>query len=101
VIDRPGPWGQLFDEAIATADSAGDLVDLGLRPTDGDEAYMAVNQRIIEEAAAIASSEHAGIPTALVIWEGMARTGFDATDDFLHRASKAGFHIREILTVSW
>jgi hypothetical protein len=100
VTDRPGDWGPVFDRLIATAEAAGDLVVLN-GGDDDDKAYAAANEAIIREAQRLALAEGAGSPTRLlaaIVWEGTARAGSDATDDFRRLAQQAGFEERTVLT---
>jgi hypothetical protein len=100
VTDRPGVWGPVFDRMIAAAATAGDLVVLH-RGDDDDKAYVAANEAIIREAQKLALAEEAGSSTrllAVIVWEGTARAGSDATDDFRRLAQQAGFQERTVLT---
>ena len=99
VTDRPGDWGPTFDRLIATAEATGDLVVLD--STDGDDAaYAAANEIIAREAEAMARAGP-GTPrrlVAVIVWEGAARSGTDATGNFHDLAAKAGFEGRTVLT---
>jgi hypothetical protein len=100
VTDRPGNWGPVFDRMIAAAEAAGDLVVLH-NDGDDDKAYAAANHAIIHEAQQLARAAGADRPCRLVaaiVWEGAARPGSDATDDFRKLAQQAGFEERTILT---
>lgn len=103
VLDRlhPDYWGELFDNAIAAARAKGELIELaGNAGSDG--AYSAVNEAIIKDAFSLASSGAGGAderPVAVIIWEGQARAGTDATEEFRQRAEAAGFDIRTIATI--
>ena len=67
VTDRPGNWGPIYDEIIAEAAAAGDLVELGL-PED-ETAYEAANQRILVETARLADQDSRE-RRVCIIWEG-------------------------------
>lgn len=100
VIDRPGDWGPVFDRLIAASRIAGDLVVLD---HDGDDAYAAANQTIIEQAQLLAEPDGGGAKQrliAVIVWEGMARDGSDATEGFRSLAAVAGFDIRFVLTAA-
>jgi hypothetical protein len=60
VVDRPRPgyWGEVFDNAIATARAKGEVIELAGNPGDG--AYSAANEAIIKDALSLASSEASG-----------------------------------------
>jgi hypothetical protein len=100
VIDRPGEWGPVFDRLVAAADAADDLVVLDGAAGDETAAYAAANEAIIREAQALARA--GGTPrrlVAIVVWEGAARAGSDATEDFRRLAVAAGFEARTVLTL--
>ena len=100
VTDRPGDWGPLFDRMIAAAGEAGDLVVLDSREGD-DAAYAAANEAIIREAQGLARAAAGGPSSrlhAVIVWEGTAREGNDATGEFQELARKAGFEERIVLT---
>jgi hypothetical protein len=100
VIDRPGNWGPMFDRLVAEAEAAGDLVVLD-SGGDGAAAYAAANQRIIDEAQALARSTSDGTPlrlVAVIVWERSARPGTDASGELLGLATQAGFEERSVLT---
>lgn len=93
VTDRPGSWGALFDRLVDQARRNGDLVVLN--HAAGEAAYRAATESIIGEAAHLAAPQR---PIAIVGWEGSARTGNDATADFVELADKRGFERREVIT---
>jgi hypothetical protein len=100
VTDRPGDWGPKFDRQIASAISARDLVVLDVAG-DGELAYAAANKAIVGEATELARSRGAATEQrliALLVWEGSARAGGDATADFGSLARGAGFAEQFILT---
>jgi hypothetical protein len=100
VTDRPGEWGPLFDRLIASAEAAGDLVVLDVEGDD-DAAYAAANQAIISEAETIARATSDGTPfrlVAVIVWEGSARAGTDASGGLLTLAKQAGFEERSVPT---
>ncbi|HTC13044.1 MAG TPA: hypothetical protein VK692_02430 [Chthoniobacterales bacterium] len=100
VTDRPGNWGPVFDRLVAAAESAGDLVTL-FGTGDDDAAYAAANEAIIKEAEVLAGSTSDSPNLRLVVvivWEGSARVGTDASGDLLTLAMKAGFEERSVST---
>jgi hypothetical protein len=100
VTDRPGNWGPVFDRMVAAAESAGDLVILS-STGDDEAAYAAANEVIIREAEALAGSASDSTRlrlVAVIVWEGSARVGTDASGDLLTLAMKAGFEERFLLT---
>jgi hypothetical protein len=100
VTDRPGNWGPVFDRLVAAAESAGDLVALS-STGDDDAAYAAANEVIIKEAQALAGSTLDGTRlrlVAVIVGEGSARAGTDASGGLLTLAKNAGFEERSVLT---
>jgi hypothetical protein len=101
VADRPGDWGPVFDRLIGAAAAVGDLVILPPVNNDDDAAYAAANQALIREARALARAASEGIPlrcVAVIVWEGSARPGTDASGGFRSLATEAGFEERSLLT---
>jgi hypothetical protein len=101
VNDRPGGWELLFNQQVAAAAAVGDLVVLDGKEAD-DRAYAAANDAIVEEAQALAraTKDHEQRRLiALLVWEGTARSGSDATAEFGKIAKKAGFEVESVLTV--
>jgi hypothetical protein len=94
VVDRPGDWGELFDWLMPRIESAGDLV-VGGDEADADRAYLRANEVIVEQACLAARDRRR---LAVVVWEGKAREGEDATEHFRRLASQAGMEERPIFT---
>ena len=101
VTDRPGDWGPVFDRLIALAEGANDLVILSETGDDDDKAYAAANEAIIQEAEALARGTSEGIRlrrVVVIVWEGSARAGSDASGGLRTLATEAGFEDRTLLT---
>lgn len=99
VVDRPGDWGVLFDQLCNSAQARSDLVILGL--PQGEAAYRAVTERILDEALVLARSlggQSHGI-TAIVVWDRASRGPGDLTAEFKALAHTRGFVITEIDTL--
>jgi len=96
VLDRPGDWVTIFDTVIDQIDAAGELIVLG--ESDGDAAYAATNDAILDEAERLALA--AGAPAAaLLVWEGHSRPGNDLTEQFRASAARRHFEIWQVLTL--
>lgn len=99
VVDRPGnsvwDWGLLYDESIRVAKNRDDLIVLA-SGDDATAAYLAANERIVEEARNLAAD---GDVTALIIWEGGSRGEDDVTAELMARAEQAGIPIEEVITL--
>lgn len=101
VTDRPGGWGPAFDRLIAAAEATGDLVILQNTGGSDDAAYAAANHAIIREAEALAQALADGARPRLmvvIVWEGSAREGTDASGGLRNLATQAGFEQRSLLT---
>jgi hypothetical protein len=94
VVDRPGDWGELFDSLMPRIETAGDLVVLG-DEADSERVYRRGNEVVVEQACLAARDRRR---LAVVVWEGEAREGRDATDHFRRLASQAGMVERIVLT---
>ena len=101
VTDRPGDWGPVFDRMIALAEGANDLVTLSGTGDDDDKAYAAANEAIIREAEVLARGTSESIRlrrVVVIVWEGLARPGTDASGGLRTLATEAGFEDRTVLT---
>lgn len=101
VIDRPGEWAEIYDRVLCHLSAADRLEVLDERGAS-TTAFLVVNQVLVERAlhAARASGwNRSSMPTAIVVWEGRSRGEDDVTNDFWERATAAGFHLEEILTL--
>ena len=109
VTDRPGDWGPLYARVIEAATRTGDLVVLegaGL----GGTAYLAANERILDQAlhlAGVAADPGAAalrpvapeVALAVIVWEGQSRGDDDATAQFATSARRRGLAVEEVLTI--
>jgi hypothetical protein len=79
VADRGEVWGLRFDAILQQLQSK-DILELNLQGGD-NEAYTAVNAKIIEEAMGWASTTERRA-LAMVVWNGFSRGATDLTDGF-------------------
>ncbi len=93
VADRPGNWGELFDQVIKSA-----KVEV-LKVPEGQEGYLETNLKLLDRAQALAK-EHATSVEALVIWNEKSRGPDDVTAHFMQQAKKRGIGVTEISTLS-
>lgn len=122
VVDRPGDWGPLFDRCIDDARTAADLVVLDCQDATMDAAFSTANERILQEAAALAVAPGAtstaapgapitaaqdtppGVPpmavrvVAVLVWDGEPRGADDHTAAFGRLARERGLAVIEIPT---
>jgi hypothetical protein len=92
VTDRPGDWGQIYDEVLQGAQ----VEELAL--PSGHEGYLALNERLLDKAREVAAALGTSV-TALVIWNKQSRGEDDVTAHFLKEASQRQFPIWELSTV--
>jgi hypothetical protein len=79
VTDRPGNWGELYDQVLKTA-----RVEI-LKLPEGQEGYLETNLRLLDRGQQLAREN--GVPAeALVIWNRISRGPDDVTAHFLHAA---------------
>lgn|SRR5262245_48904422 len=96
VVDRGVEWGAMFDELIGDARQRGDLVvavDIG----EGDAAYAAANERILDEAVALGATRAEEV-RAVIVWNGVSRDERDLTDAFAAAARARGLPVVEVMT---
>jgi hypothetical protein len=96
VVDRPGDWGELYDEMISEAASTGDVVIVNAK--DGNDPFRAACQEILNEASAIGEERHQTVVAAMV-WDGNVRESPDYTSEFGAEAKARGMTVVEINTV--
>lgn len=92
VTDRPGNWGELYDNVLKTA-----KVEI-LKLPDGDEGYLQTNLKLLDRAEALAR-EHDTSTAALVIWNKQSRGPDDVTAHFLAEAELRKIPVIEIFTL--
>ena len=98
VVDRPGGWGERYDQIVTEVEAQGDL-RLHSYSMEGEETYFQTNLDLLREAERIAVL--ADIPVlALVVWDGHSRGPQDVTAHFLTEAQHRGLPVHQILTLS-
>ena len=98
VADRPGDWVPDYDALVQDSARGGDLLVLpGLPP--GDDAYLAANQAILDEALRLAGGPAVSNVRAIVVWNGPRATGPDATAAFRDAALRMSIAVEEIPTL--
>jgi hypothetical protein len=103
VTDRPCGWETPYNRLVGAAQRAGDLVvlkDAG----EGRAAYLAANERILNEALEFAGAAGRIGPVppetalALIVWEGRPRGPDDVTARFAASACRRGLSVEKVLT---
>src|SRR5215471_9178017 len=84
VVDRPGDWGDSYDQIIDQVQKEKNLVVLGY--AEGDSAaYSATNHAILDHATKTAREANLPI-AAVVVWDGKSRGQDDFTEQFQNEA---------------
>jgi hypothetical protein len=92
VTDRPGDWGEMFDEVMRSA-----KVEV-LKLPSGQEGYLQTNLDLLDRAEALAKKFEASVK-ALIIWNGQSRGSDDVTGHFLEQAKRRGIPVTQISTL--
>lgn len=87
VTDRPGDWSGTFDRLVDAAEAAGDLLVLGLSPSD--DAYARTNVAILDDAARLARTLGDTV-LSIAVWDKQSRGPDDHTEHFLQLAKSHG-----------
>jgi hypothetical protein len=97
VVDRPGNWGERFDQILDCVEAMEDLVVLGY--AEGEEmVYLATNHAILEQAASLAELAQQAIG-ATVVWDGASRGEDDVTAAFVQEARQRGLTVWPVSTL--
>ena len=92
VADRPGNWGEVFDQVMSSAN-----VEV-LKLPAGQESYLQTNLDLLNRADALA--KQLGSPVqALIVWNEESRGPDDVTAHFLQQAKQRGYPVTEISTL--
>lgn len=92
VVDRPGDWGELFDQAMKTA-----KVEV-LKLPEGQEGYLETNLKLLDRAQAVAKQSGTTV-VALVIWNEQSRGPDDVTNHFMQQAKLRKIPVTQISTL--
>jgi hypothetical protein len=95
VVDRPGEWGLLYDGILDQIEASEDLVLV--ERASVQEAYLAANQMILDQAISMATQSCKSVK-AVLVWDGKPRAG-DITEAFGREAQKRHFPLIEISTL--
>ena len=96
VTDRPGDWGPVYDGILNDAEASGDLIVLD-EPL-GDQAYLVVNETILDAAVAWMKTLHQP-GCAVLVWDKKSRGDHDITENFGIEARKRGMTVIEVPTL--
>jgi hypothetical protein len=94
VADRPGNWGEMFDQLLKEVNV--EILDV----PGGQTGYLETNIRLLERAQTLASSNNT-VARALVVWDKKPRGPDDVTGHFLAQARLRKMPVVEISTLKW
>lgn len=92
VTDRPGNWGEMFDEVLKSS-----TVDV-LKLPAGQEGYLQTNLDLLSRAEKLAKEAGTSVH-ALVIWNEQSRGPDDVTAHFLEQAKQRRIPVTQISTL--
>jgi hypothetical protein len=92
VADRPGDWGEMFDEVMRSSN-----VEV-LKLPAGQEGYLQTNLDLLNRAQTLARKLGTSV-VALVVWNEQSRGADDVTAHFLEQARQRKIAVREISTL--
>ncbi len=98
VTDRPGDWGELFDDICDEVERKGNLIVLEGFEDDDDDAYSAVTTAILSHAESLKRKPDKEKLLAVIAWEGCAKQKDDETAAFAAKARSRSIEVAEILT---
>ena len=97
VVDRPGDWGEPYEQIVDQVQKKDDLVILGYAEDDPG-AYSATNLAILDYATKVA--REATLPiAAVIVWDGKSRGKEDFTEQFRNEARSRGIEVVEVRTL--
>lgn len=94
VTDRGDAWGPEFDRAIDEARANGTLIVLNGDPAD-DDAFLAANRAILDEAVRCAGGAADGVRT-IAVWDGPYAAQGDTTAAFVDSARARRIAVQSI-----
>lgn len=97
VTDRPGDWGDIYEEILHHLKLTGDVIEMNYLPDD-PAAYENTNLLILDHAREKAASPATNNEQllALIVWEGQPKDSDDTTYHFMQEAQKRNFLTREL-----
>jgi len=99
VIDRPGEWGQIYDNIVADLLKSNLLIVLNYQKGE-DQVYEKTNIAMLDYVKTISEKKSpADIVLALIIWDGKPKNDKDTTYHFMLEAKKRNFETKEINTL--
>ena len=97
VVDRPGDWGQRFDQLMLELEPENNVIDLKLDP-EAPDVYTRANEAILEQVLTMSGGSVTDA-LAVIVWEGNSRGEADYTAAFAAAAGQRGLAVRRVLTI--
>jgi len=98
VTDRPGDWGELFDEICDEVEEKGNLIVLEGFENNEEKAYSAVTTEILNRAEFLQKTGGDEEILAVVVWKGKPKNETDETAAFAKEARLRNIAVKEIAT---
>ncbi|WP_152127079.1 hypothetical protein [Rudanella paleaurantiibacter] len=101
VTDRPGNWGELFDQIVQELTLNKSITILNFDERD-PQTYFKTNEKLVEKAIIISKKQSINYlhnTIGLIVWEGRSYGTNDTTNNFKKVAINQGLIIEEILTI--
>lgn len=92
VVDRPGDWGEIFDQLLKEVNV--EILDV----PEGEQGYLETNIRLLDRATTLANSNNTDA-RALVVWDKKLRVPDDVIGHFLAQARLRRMPVVEISTL--
>jgi hypothetical protein len=99
VTDRPGNWGNLFDNIYREVQKKKQVLTLNY-PGNDDNSYRQTNIEILNRAKYLAEKLDSKNIIGVIVWEGSSKNKNDITGHFKEEAESRGFIIKEINTLN-
>ncbi|HEY6968361.1 MAG TPA: hypothetical protein VJA94_04090 [Candidatus Angelobacter sp.] len=97
VVDRPGDWGERYDQIIDEVQRDGKVLELNYSEDD-QTAYSATNIAVLSEATRIAGEMNEPV-SAVVVWDRKSRGQDDYTEQFQKHARERHLLVTEVQTI--
>jgi hypothetical protein len=103
VVDRPGNWGELFDDLVGDArvNPGCEVIELNLS-TDSNASqtvFSRTNDALLDRANELATQTPSDSVLAVVVWNLKSRGTDDLTAAFLAGAEQRGFAVEQVSTL--
>jgi hypothetical protein len=96
VTDRGPEWATLFDSILSRVS---EIHTHDFDPADGDTAFLGGCAAILDQAVRVGMESREPV-TAVAVWDGRKRKGYDVTHHFWSEARRRGLQLIEVSTLA-